>query len=254
MKIQVLSDLHLEFGNDLPPLAPGADAVVLAGDIAPFHPDVVREIADAWGGIPILYVPGNHEFYHGEIDGVAREMAKLCKRHGIEFLNRRAVVVEGVHFIGATLWTDFALNGIGDITRATITAGQGMADFSVISHRGRAFTPGESMRRHEADRAFIEQELRAAAETGETAVVVTHHAPTPRSIRPWYEGNPINPAFASNLDTLIARYEPPLWIHGHMHDSIDEQLGKTRVLANPGGYNPAENRRFDGQLCVSVGG
>lgn len=253
MKVQILSDIHVEFGNRIPPPAPEADVVVLAGDLAPYRPEVLEDIAETLSGCRILYVPGNHEFYGGDIDDVREAMARDCARLGIELLDRRALTFDGVRFIGATLWTDFALDGVVDAVAAQQTARQRMPDFRVIRHGGVAFTPAESIRRHEADRDFIEQELRNAADPGLTAVVITHHAPSPRSIRPWFHGNALNPAFASRLDTLIATYQPPLWIHGHMHDSIDEQLGGTRVVANPGGYTAAENPRFDPALCVDVG-
>ncbi|WP_274534676.1 hypothetical protein [Aureimonas sp. AU20] len=82
-------------------------------------------------------------------------------------------------------------------------------------------------------------------------VVVTHHAPTPRSIHPRYEGDVANPAFASDLTDLVARVGPDLWIHGHVHDSFDYRIGRTRVLANPKGYGD-ENKAFDQSLVVDV--
>ena len=254
MKIQILSDLHVEAGNAIPPLAPGATVVALAGDLAPFRPHVLRAAAEAWqGAARILYVPGNHEFYHGEIDAVRAAMADTCAEVGIELLDRRSMVIDGVRFVGATLWTDFLLDGLERAPGARRIARQCMSDFmGVIRHGTDMFTPIESERRHAADRAFVEHELDAAARLSQTAVVMTHHAPTPRSIRPWYQRNPLNPAFASDLDAVIARYAPPLWIHGHMHDSIDEQLGATRLVANPGGYTPSENPLFDPALCVEI--
>ena len=255
MKLQVLSDLHIEAHNDIPPLAPGADVVVLAGDLAPYHPPTLQAVAQRWRAAShIFYVPGNHEFYHGEIKAVGTALAERCRELGIELLDRRALAVNGIRFIGATLWTDFALFGIAEQVRARAIAKRGMADFSgLIRSANTLFSPLESERRHAADRAFIVRELEAAGRAGECAVVVTHHAPTPRSVRPWYQGNALNPAFASDLEALIGRYQPPLWIHGHMHDSIDEQLGATRVLANPGGYTASENPRFNPALCVEVG-
>ena len=253
MKVQILSDLHVEFGNQLPPPAQGADVIVLAGDIAPYRPGVLKMVGETYSGRRVLYVPGNHEFYGGDIDAVSGAMARDCATVGLEFLDRRALTIDGVRFIGATLWTDFALDGSAAVVAAQQTARQGMPDFRVIRHGGSAFSPQESVQRHDADRAFIEQELRGAADASLTAVVITHHAPTPRSIRPWYQGNALNPAFASRLDALIAKHAPPLWIHGHMHDSIDEQLGETRVVANPGGYTASENPRYDPTLCVDVG-
>lgn len=253
MRVQILSDIHVEFGNRMPPPAPDADVVVLAGDIAPYRAEVLEDIAETLSGSRVLYVPGNHEFYGGDIDAVRAAMARDCARLGIELLDRRALTIDGVRFIGATLWTDFALDGVAEAFAAQQTARRQMADFRVIRPGRVAFTPAGSVRRHEADRDFIERELRNAADERLAAVVVTHHAPTPRSIRPWFHGNALNPAFASRLDGLIATYQPPLWIHGHMHDSVDEQLGGTRVVANPGGYAPSENPRFDPALCVDVG-
>ena len=256
MRLQVLSDLHIEAHNNIPPLAPGADVVVLAGDLAPVRPSILQAVAEQWQAARhILYVPGNHEFYGGEIDAVRAALAAQCAEIGIELLDRRTLPIDRIRFIGATLWTDFALFGIAEQVRARAIAKRGMADFTgLIRHGHQLFSPLESERRHAADRAFIEHELAAASDVGETAVVITHHAPTPRSVRPWYQGNALNPAFASDLEAVIARYQPPLWIHGHMHDSIDERLGTTRVLANPGGYTAAENPRFDPELCVEISG
>ena len=254
MQLQVLSDLHLEAHNPIPPPAAQADVLVLAGDLAPYSPRVLRAVAAAWKSVEhILYVPGNHEFYRGEIDDVRAKLAHTCAEVGIDLLDRRVTHIDGVRFIGATLWTDFALDGVASVVRAKQVALRAMADFTgAIRHRGGLFTPSESCRRHSADRAFVERELAAAEAAGEVAVVITHHAPTSRSIRPWYQGNALNPAFASHMDAVINRHMPPLWIHGHMHDSIDEALGDTRVLANPGGYTKEENPLFDPALCVEV--
>ena len=110
------------------------------------------------------------------------------------------------------------------------------------------------MRRHEAERAFIERELTTATETGTTAVVITHHAPTSRSVAPRFEGDPCNAAFASDLEGVIAQYQPPLWIHGHMHNPVDVALGETRVLCNPAGYNALANARhgYDPEFCIEI--
>ena len=120
----------------------------------------------------------------------------------------------------------------------------------------RRFTTFESARRHEAERTFIENELANAADTGTTAVVITHHAPTPRSVAPRFHGDPCNAAFASDLEAVISQYQPALWIHGHMHDPVDITIGRTRVLCNPAGYDAAANERrgYSPQLCVRVGG
>ncbi len=253
MNIQVLSDLHVEVGNPLPTLCADADVVVLAGDFAPYEPERLQALAQALAGAPILYVPGNHEFYGHDIDAALEGMRDTCAELGIELLDRRAIAINGIRFIGATLWTDFCLNGLAEVVWAKANAERSMPDFvGAIRHRDGRFTATEAARRHVEDLRFIEGALTAARAAGEAPVVVTHHAPTPRSIRPWYQGHVLNAAFASDLERFIARHAPPLWIHGHMHDSIDERLGATRVVANPEGYTPTENPLFNPELCVRV--
>ena len=255
MRIQVLSDLHLEFHNPLPGLADGVDVIVCAGDLAPVETGAVFYAAKEWADARhILYVPGNHEYYGTDIDVARRLLAKQCRHLGITLLDPGTITVDNVRFIGATLWTDFRLNGIAHEAAAHKGA-LGMADFTGASQRGRTrFTTHESARRHAAERAFIEGELASARRVGQTAVVITHHAPTPRSIAPHFERHPCNPGFASDLDDLIERYQPALWVHGHMHDVVDVEIGATRVLCNPAGYNPEKNakRGYDPALCVEI--
>ena len=169
-------------------------------------------------------------------------------------LDSRAVTIAGVRFIGATLWTDFRLHGVAAEPGAH-RAALALNDFdNAIRHGPRRFTTFESAWRHAEDRAFIERELRNVRETAQTAVVVTHHAPTPQSVAPRFEADPCNGAFASDLEALIAEHQPALWIHGHMHDPVDLVLGKARVLCNPAGYRACENeqRGYVPQLCVEI--
>ena len=254
MKIQVLSDLHLEHGGAVPPHVPEADVIVLAGDLAPYSEGLVERLRDRWAGAPhILYVLGNHEFYGTEIDETRARLARECRDAGIHLLDPGTLRIDGVRFIGATLWTDLALEGPTQTAAAHFLLRRGVSDFmGAIRHQGRHFTTGESVERHRADRAFIERELARARRAGERAVVVTHHAPSPRCIRPWFDGDPFNPAFASDLDDVIERYQPALWIHGHMHDPVDEQLGDTRLVANPAGYAHENKRGFDPAICIEL--
>ena len=110
----------------------------------------------------------------------------------------------------------------------------------------------ESARRHAEPRAFIEAELERTESSGFTPVVITHHAPAPRYIRPWFEGSRLTPGFASDFDKVIARHQPPLWMHGHMHDRVDKRLGETRMVCNSGGYNRVEGHAFAPTFVVEV--
>ena len=161
--------------------------------------------------------------------------------------------IDGVRFIGATLWTDLVLDGVADEVGAHMRISREIADFlGAIQHQGQEFTTVESVERQRADRAFIERALEEAEQAGERVVVITHHAPSPRSVRPWFERDPYNCAFASDLDRVIARYQPELWIHGHMHDPVNEELGRTRLVANPRGYGHEAKRGFDPGLLIDL--
>ena len=185
------------------------------GDLAEIrHPWLLAEAVQAWEGAEhILYVPGNHEYYGSDIDEGRQILAGQCRIHGVTLLDPGAVTIAGVRFIGATLWTDFRLDGIANEPGAHAEAQRRISDFNgaIRQREGtRRFTTFESVRRHEAERAFIERELTAATETGTSAVVITHHAPTPRSVGPRFEGDPCNAAFASDLEGVIVHYQPPL--------------------------------------------
>ena len=110
----------------------------------------------------------------------------------------------------------------------------------------------ETVRRHAEDRDFIETELWKAIEADLTPVVITHHAPSPRYLRLWFEKSRLNASLVSNLDSVIAQFQPPLWIHGHKHDPVDKLLGDTRVIANPLGYSRVEGCPFNPELVLEI--
>ena len=208
MKIQIFSDLHLEHGGEVPAHHPEAHVIVLAGDLAPYTEGLVDQLAEHRTSAPrILYVLDNHEFYGTEFDETRARFAEECEEAGIHLLDPGMVRIDGTRFIGATLWTDFLLEGKPDEIGAHMRVSREISGFrGAIQHQGRDFSTGESVERHRADRKFIEHELGEAERAGDRAVVITHHAPSPRSIRGWYEGDPFNPAFASDLDRLIEHH------------------------------------------------
>ena len=255
MRIQVLSDLHLEHGGAIPPLAPGAEVVVLAGDLAPAKRRAIRLAAEIWkDAAHILYVPGNHEYYGSRIGDAQHSLALDCARWDVTLLDTAAVTIGRVRFIGATLWTDFRLYGEMRELDAHHLVGLGLNDFcgSIRGASWRNFTTWESAHRHAKDRAFIKAELAQAGKDGLETVVVTHHAPSPRSIADRYVGDALNPGFASDLEEVIRRFQPALWVHGHVHQAVDFTIGRTRVLANPRGYNKKEARDFTPDLVVEL--
>jgi predicted phosphodiesterase len=246
MKLNVLSDLHLSLGALAIP-ENEADVVILAGDLA--RP---RE-AIAWASgfaKPVLYVPGNHEFYGGSIAGTVEELKRLSAGSSIRVLDNETVTIEGVRFLGSTLWTDF--NG-PERAAAMQEAQRFMRDFSRIRIGEARFTPAACATLFGQNATWLESRL-AERHAGPT-VVITHHAPSRRSIHPRFAGSLLNACFVSDAERLIDGSRACLWIHGHTHDSFDYFVNGTRVLCNPRGYakdGVNENPSFDANLLVEV--
>jgi predicted phosphodiesterase len=253
MKLNVLSDLHLSCGTMERPRN-DADVVVLAGDIA--RPAE----AVAWAldfDKPVLYVAGNHEFYGGSIGGTVSELRRLCAGSHVHVLDDDEVVIDGVRFLGSTLWTDFMLFGDGEARGAAMAAARRfMRDFARIrlgDAMDALFTPDDSAARFQRHADWLDRQL-AIAHDGPT-VVITHHAPSRHSIHPRFAGSLLNACFVSDAERLFGARRAQLWIHGHTHDTFDYVVNGTRVVCNPRGYAKAdtnENSRFDADLIIEV--
>ncbi|HXX86401.1 MAG TPA: metallophosphoesterase [Casimicrobiaceae bacterium] len=254
MKLNILSDLHLSLGT-LPLPETDADAVILAGDVA--RP----KEAIAWAcalAKPVFYVAGNHEFYGGSIAATIAELKHLCAGTNVRVLDNDEVIFEGVRFLGATLWTDFRLFGNSEMrTVAIAQALELIRDFSRIrvgEAEQRLFAPADSAALFDAHAAWLDRKL-SEPHAGPT-VVITHHAPSPRSIHPRFADSPLNACFVSDAERLIDGSRVGLWIHGHTHDSFDYVLNGTRVVCNPRGYSKNgvnENPGFDADFIAEIG-
>lgn len=253
MNLHILSDLHLSTGELECPTT-DADLIVLAGDLA--RPAE----AMAWAktlGRRALYVPGNHEFYGGSLDGTVAELKRLSAGSAVRVLDNEAVVIDGVRFLGSTLWTNFKLFDDNGQREASMAEGSRfMRDFSRIRVREGAetlFSPVRCAQEFARDSAWLAARLEESFD-GPT-VVITHHAPSPGSIHPRFEGSLLNACFVSNAEYLMDGSRVGLWVHGHVHDSFDYAVNGTRVVCNPRGYAKdgiAENAAFDPAFCVSV--
>ena len=256
MKLHILSDLHQSRGAlELP--RNDADVVILAGDIS--RP----KDAVAWAlgfNKPVLYVPGNHEFYGSSLSATVAELKHLCAGTCVQVLDNDVVVINGVRFLGSTLWTDF-MDPHG-VERAQVMqeAQQFMRDFSAIRIDGpesELLTPEFSAVLCRENVTWLENQL-AQTYAGPT-VVITHHAPSLQSIHPRFAGSPLNACFVSDLQHLMEGRRAVLWVHGHTHDSFDYTVNGTRVVCNPRGYakdglneNPLFNSHFVVQLEPSA--
>jgi predicted phosphodiesterase len=241
LRIQLASDLHLErFERRFPDRrllqpAPGADLLVLAGDI---HNGTHAVATFADWPVPVLYVAGNHEFYDHDWASTRQTLRGACAGTSMVFLDNDEWHLGGVRFLGSTLWTDFQLPGLTQ-AQAMADVSRSLTDYRVIRAAGGVLTVQQTLADHRESRRWLEERL-AQAHAGPT-VVVTHHAPHPSSIHARFAGHPINAGFVSDLSPLLAGAD--LWLHGHTHDSFDYRVGRCRVVANPAGYvhNRAES-------------
>ena len=267
MKLQLLSDLHLEVHPRLAIApAPGADLLVLAGDIGSYQQG--SRLQDAEFGLarfsprhgwptPVLYLPGNHEYDGHDFDAVHARLRAACQALGIQWLERETLVMDGVRFVGTTLWSDFdaLIEPTDDADTVLRKRGKAMraANFylekAAIQRHGAPFL-AEPLRTHALD---CQAWLRAALETpfeGPT-VAITHFAPTLASADPRYGLTPGTAGFCNALDDLLAR--AVLWLHGHLHCAFDYRKDGCRVVANPLGYAAkGEQEGFRPDLLIEV--
>ncbi|MBB5046860.1 putative phosphodiesterase [Rhodopseudomonas rhenobacensis] len=262
MRILIASDLHIEHGGMTwtPPPDVEFDVAVFAGDVAGSPIEAVKWLAaqPALADKRIIFVAGNHEFYGGIIEDRIGAGKSAAAHADVHFLDADdAPLIEGVRFIGCTLWTDYRFQTKG---RAGLDAGWRLNDplriLTVADGRSIAqFSPQHAARRHIAERRWLTDKL--AEHADEACVVVTHHGCHPGSLHPRYAGaGAVNASFISDMSAEIATYQPALWVHGHVHDTHDYTVGDTRVVCNPRGYPLAhgmsENAGFMPAFVVEI--
>jgi predicted phosphodiesterase len=243
VRLQVLSDVHIEFHEDagrsfVDSLDPsGVDVLVLAGDIAvgPGVSPALGLFCERFRESTVIYVHGNHEHYGSRRDEVIAFTKQAAERHqNLVWLDADVIEVDGRRFIGGPLW--FRRTREADAYQASL------ADFSEIPGYG-AWVYRENARMLE----LLDSELSPGD------IVVTHHLPSFRSVAPRYSGSPLNAYFVCDIEDLIRERQPSLWIHGHTHASVDAKLGATRLLCNPFGYAGWElNPAFVDRMIVEV--
>ncbi len=252
MRIQLLSDLHLETETYTPQPAPGADLLVLAGDIDAGHGGLDQ--FEGWP-VPVVYVAGNHEFDQRDIDSALLELRARCARLGITMLERDSLVMtlgaRRYRLLGTTLWCDFDLLGVLARERC-MRAGAYFLDRVQCSTRdGAPFSAQQVRDEFMRCREWLGAQLslgRRGAHWDET-IVITHFAPSPRSADPRYGLQPASASFCSDCEDLMGR--SALWIHGHLHWRHDYVLAGTRVVCNARGLeDKGEAEGHDGKLLI----
>jgi len=284
MRIAYSSDVHLEFGaatitNDV-----SADVLVLAGDVcvvedlkrhredpstlglgkqvsprltsAMVYRDFLRECAAQFKHV--IMVMGNHEHYTGDLRRSYEVLKDQCATisPNIHLLEDETIVIDDVLFVGSTLWTD--LNNQDSLTSWHLQLN--MSDYNIIRDSNHGYSklhPNTTSGIHYVSVQYLKGKLSANREGTQTlpVVVVTHHAPTFMSVPMEFRGDRLmNGGYASDLsDIILDNPEIKVWIHGHMHDPVDYEVGGCRVVANPRGYYGHQtNRRQLDLLTVDV--
>ncbi|WP_198969958.1 metallophosphoesterase [Xylophilus sp. ASV27] len=271
MKIQLLSDLHLEVqpAFSCPP-APGADLLVLAGDVGSHHVGSLLEGSDfglarysprpeygAWP-CPVLYVPGNHEYDGQDVDAARERLKALCAELGILWLERETRVLQGVRFVGTTLWSDFDA-----LVPPRATPGQALSARGKAIRAANFYLQKTGTTRHgepwlaegmREEALACQDWLRGAlaAPFDGPTVAVTHFAPSLASADPRYGLTPGTAGFCNALDELLPQAQ--LWLHGHLHCAFDYRKDGCRVVANPLGYaGKGEQAGFRPGLLIDIG-
>jgi predicted phosphodiesterase len=281
VKIQLLSDLHLEAQPQVAvPYARGAEVLVLAGDIGSYQAG--SKIVDGDFGLtafsprhgwptPVIFVPGNHEYDALDFDAAHLRLRQTCERLGIIWLERQSVVLGGARFVGTTLWSDF--DALGPGAPSAVAPPGADAGSHLLAHQLRArekayraanfylkktcttrhATPflAESVRQQALVCQHWLREALAAPFDGPT-VAITHFAPSLRSADPRYGRTPGTAGFCNALDDLLPCAQ--LWLHGHLHAPSDYVHLGCRVVANPLGYaRKNEQTAFRADLLIGIG-
>jgi predicted phosphodiesterase len=251
VKVLVLSDLHTEFAP-FRPRATDADVVVLAGDIGTKLSGIEMALAE-FSDRPVIYVAGNHEYYGAALPRLTEKMRARAAGSNVHFLENEAVVIDGVRFLGCTLWTDFALFGVDERFTCLGEAETQMTDYLRIrrSPTFRRLRPHDTCILHGGSRRWLEGELVAAFD-GPT-IVVTHHAPSLASIPEAFRDDMLSAAYASDLSEWMLGKPIDLWIHGHTHNRLDYVVSGIRVVSNQRGYIDELVVGFDPGFVVEVG-
>jgi predicted phosphodiesterase len=268
VNIQLLSDLHLEAHPDFQcKSAPGADLLVLAGDIGSYqNGSKLSPIGNTRWGLerfspamgwptPVLFVPGNHEYDLQEFELAHAALKTTCAELGITWLERETTVLNGVRFIGTTLWTDFDAFATGNTVKDIKARDKAFKAANFWLRQAAGTRAGEPFLAPQMRDLALECQawLRAALAApfdGKT-VVITHFAPSLQSADKRYGMQPGTAGFCNALDALLPQAD--LWMHGHLHCPHDYRAGRCRVVANPLGYaRKSEQVNFNAERLYAI--
>jgi Icc-related predicted phosphoesterase len=249
MKVQILSDIHLEFGQSAAFDFGGVDLLILAGDVH-IGKKGLFWIRERVKNIPVIYVLGNHEYYRSSYPRLLHQLQEEAAGTNVHILEKGVLTLDGITFHGTTLWTNFEL--FGDPRIAGYACQQSLNDYRLIR-----LDPAYSRLRSRDTHVLHYQSLgwlRNSLRNTDTAknVVITHHAPSPRSLPQQYQNDLVAAGYASDLEAFIKETKPDLWIHGHVHEPFDYYIGETRIICNPHGYVHEPYNGYKAKLIIEL--
>ncbi|MFZ0257350.1 MAG: metallophosphoesterase [Gammaproteobacteria bacterium] len=248
--------MHNEFvRQDTPDIEKvAADVIVLSGDIDTGVRGVSWAVAQSERlRRRVIYVPGNHEYYSHSYPHTLDKMRRQAHDTAVYVLDQDEVLLDGIRFLGATLWTDFCLFGVERQAATMALCGKQMNDYRKIrvSPRFRKLRPGDTAALHLQARRWLER--KRSEPTGMPTVVVTHTGPSVLSRPPQYPLSVLAAAYLSNLESMMDGEKVTLWVHGHTHHCVDYTIAGTRVVGNQRGYlNVEPVEAFDPTFTVEI--
>ena len=246
MRLQIISDLHLEYG-DYRTGPTMADAVVLAGDIGGGC-NGIKWAKERFPDKVVIYVPGNHEFYNHTVTDVLTAIRNEAHSSNVVVLENESVQIGWFTFLGCCLWTDFSL--WPDAGAAMQAAEKSVPDYWFIETQTGNIRAEDTARLHRESLRWLKDALGKV--NPKKAVIVSHHAPSEKSLLPGYAGEIKNAAYASALDEFIKESGVPLWVHGHTHLSMDYMIGRTRIFSNQRGFPQKPDPGFKPDAVIEV--
>jgi len=248
MKIQIISDLHQEFG--VSELSFGnADLVILAGDIN-LGTKGIEWIKENVPDKPVIYVLGNHEYYKGTYPNTLHKIMEASRGSNVCVLENDHIDFGGIRFHGATLWTDFSL--FGNPVEYGIICQAKMNDYKLI-RRDPSYSKLrtiDTFKIHQVSKKWLGKSLEESK--AYKNVVISHHAPSIKSIPQEYQNDPVASAYASDLEDVILKYKPAYWVHGHIHTPVRYRVDETEIICNPHGYINEKYNGYNKKLVIEV--
>lgn len=248
MKIQILSDLHQEFGFN-PISFKNADLIIFAGDIN-IGTRGIDWMRKDLANKKIIYVLGNHEYYKGAYPKTLDKIREASKNSNINVLENDSVIIGDITFHGATLWTNFSL--YGSPREYGVICQTQMSDYKNIklSPSYSKLRSIDTYRIHNKSFTWLDQSLKNS--TTKYNIVITHHAPSSKSLPEKYKNDPVSSAYASNLEELITEHGPNYWIHGHIHSPTRYKIRNTEIICNPHGYIDEKCNGYEKELIIEL--